>query len=139
MSARDPLAFEGPRRAWQQAYKQAGETIRDLSFAEVHNCFTIAELLSYEAMQLAPAGQGARCLIEGIVVAGGRLPFNPSGGHKAKGHPVGAIGVSMRVLSAMLLRGEAGDIQFPDATLTGVFNVGGSAVANYVSVLGRLH
>ena len=66
---------------------------------------------------------------------GGRLPVNPSGGLKAKGHPIGATGVSMHVLSAMQLTGNAGDMQIPDAGLGGIFNMGGAAVANYVSIL----
>jgi acetyl-CoA C-acetyltransferase len=137
MSRRDAVTFEGPRRAWQQALREAGCGVRDLSLAEVHDCFTIAELLSYEAMGLAEAGQGARLLEDGTVMATGRLPVNPSGGLKAKGHPVGATGVSMHVLAAKQLCGEAGDIQVRDASLAGVFNMGGSAVANYVSVLER--
>jgi acetyl-CoA C-acetyltransferase len=63
------------------------------------------------------------------------LPINPSGGLKAKGHPIGATGVSMHVLTAMQLRGEAGDMQIPGAKLGGIFNMGGAAVANYVSIL----
>ena len=138
MSQRDTLAFEGPRRAWQAAYAEAGVTASDLSFAEVHDCFTIAELLSYEAMGLAAPGEGRRVVDDGTVARGGRLPVNPSGGLKAKGHPVGATGVSMHVMSCMQLTGEAGDLQVPGASLAGVFNMGGSAVANYVSVLERL-
>lgn len=88
-------------------------------------------------MGLAEAGQGARCLDDGTVAPGGALPVNPSGGLKAKGHPVGATGVSMHVMAAMQLCGEAGDIQVPGAELAGVFNMGGSVVANYVSVLER--
>jgi len=137
LAGRDLTAFEGPRRAWQQALQKAGCEASDLSFAEVHDCFTIAELLSYEALGLAPSGQGHRLLEEGAVMRGGRLPVNASGGLKAKGHPIGATGVSMHVLSAMQLCGEAGDMQVPDATLAGVFNMGGAAVANYVSVLER--
>lgn len=139
MSQRDTLAFEGPYRAWGDAYAEAGIGVRDLSFAEVHDCFTIAELLSYEAMGLAPAGQGRRVIDDGTVAPGGRLPVNPSGGLKAKGHPVGATGVSMHVMSAMQLTGTAGELQVPHATLAGVFNMGGSAVANYVSILERTH
>jgi acetyl-CoA C-acetyltransferase len=112
--------------------------VTDLSLAEVHDCFTIAELLSYEAMGLAAPGQGARLLADGVVHASGSLPVNPSGGLKAKGHPIGATGVSMHVLAAMQLMGEAGDIQVPGASLAGVFNMGGSAVASYVSILERL-
>jgi len=135
LSRRDALSFAGPSRAWQQALAAAGCTVNDLSLAEVHDCFTIAELLTYEAMGLAPAGQGARVLEDGTVYAGGRLPINPSGGLKAKGHPIGATGVSMHVMAAMQLCGEAGAMQVPNANLASVFNMGGSAVANYVSIL----
>ena len=137
MARRRVWDFEGPRRAWQQALQQAGCAVHDLSLAEVHDCFTIAELLTYEAMGLAPAGQGHRLLEDGTVLRNGRLPVNASGGLKAKGHPIGATGVSMHVVSAMQLMGEAGDLQVPGATLAGVFNMGGSAVANYVSILER--
>jgi len=75
--------------------------------------------------------------VEGVVSTGGRLPVNPSGGLKAKGHPIGATGVSMHVLAAMQLMGEAGEMQVPGAELAGVFNMGGSAVASYVSILER--
>lgn len=101
MSMRDVIAFEGPRRAFAQAMAAAGVTRDALSFAEVHDCFTIAELLAYEAMGLAPAGQGARVILDGVSRRDGRLPVNPSGGLKAKGHPVGATGVSMHVMAAM--------------------------------------
>ncbi|HRP74407.1 MAG TPA: acetyl-CoA acetyltransferase [Rhodocyclaceae bacterium] len=138
MSRRDPIAFEGPRRAWRQALEEARCGVRDLSFAEVHDCFTVAELLAYEAMGLAPPGQGARMIEDGSVYRDGRLPINVSGGLKAKGHPIGATGVSMHVLSAMQLCSEAGDLQIPGASLGAVFNMGGSAVANYVSVLERI-
>ena len=68
----------------------------------------------------------------------GRLPVNPSGGLKAKGHPIGATGVSMHALAAMQLTGKAGDIQVKNARLGGIFNMGGAAVANYVSILERI-
>jgi acetyl-CoA C-acetyltransferase len=135
LSRRDPLAFEGPRHAIESAYRLAGIGVDDLDFAEVHDCFTIAELLIYEAMGLAPAGQGARVIDRGDSEFGGRLPVNPSGGLKSKGHPIGATGVSMHVLAAMQLTGTAGAIQLPAAQLGLVFNMGGSAVANYASVL----
>jgi len=135
MSRRDFLAFEGPERAFAQAFKDAGVMLGDLDFAEVHDCFTIAELLTYEAMGLTPKGQGARALEEGTVYRDGALPVNLSGGLKAKGHPVGATGVSMHALAFRQLTEQAGDIQKPGANLGLVFNMGGSAVANYVSVL----
>ncbi len=135
MSRRDPASFAGPQRAWRNALAQAGCNIDDLSLAEVHDCFTIAELLTYEAMGLAAAGQGQRVLDDGTVFASGRLPVNRAGGLKAKGHPIGATGVSMHAIAAMQLCGEAGQMQIPGASLAGVFNMGGSAVANYVSIL----
>jgi acetyl-CoA C-acetyltransferase len=89
-------------------------------------------------MGLAKPGQGARIVEEGIADKNGKLPINPSGGLKAKGHPIGATGVSMHALTAMQLCGEAGEMQIPAATLGGIFNMGGAAVANYVSVLERV-
>jgi acetyl-CoA C-acetyltransferase len=135
LSRRDATRFEGGAEAWRRALDQAGVTLADLSFAEVHDCFTIAELIVYEAMGLTPPGQGARAALEGWTAADGRLPVNRSGGLKAKGHPVGATGVSMHVIAAMQLTGQAGDMQLPRADLAGVFNMGGAAVANYVSIL----
>jgi acetyl-CoA C-acetyltransferase len=138
MSRRDILKFEGCALAWQRALAQAGIVLNDLSFAEVHDCFTIAELIEYEAMGLAPEGQGARVIADGIVNKDGKLPINPSGGLKAKGHPIGATGVSMHAISAMQLMGSAGDMQVKNAKIGGIFNMGGAAVANYVSILERL-
>jgi acetyl-CoA C-acetyltransferase len=138
MSRRDILKFEGCAVAWQRALAEAGVALGDLSFAEVHDCFTIAELIEYEAMGLAPEGQGARVIAEGIVARDGKLPINPSGGLKAKGHPIGATGVSMHAITSMQLAGEAGDMQVRNAQLGGIFNMGGAAVANYVSILERL-
>ena len=138
MSRRDILKFEGCALAWKRALAEAGVALGDLSFAEVHDCFTIAELIEYEAMGLVSEGQGARAIAEGMVAKGGKLPINPSGGLKAKGHPIGATGVSMHAISAMQLTGTAGDMQVKDARLGGIFNMGGAAVANYVSILERL-
>jgi len=87
---------------------------------------------------LTPRGEGARAIKEGWTEKDGRLPINPSGGLKSKGHPIGATGVSMHVLAAMQLTGTAGGMQVKDAALAGVFNMGGAAVANYASVLERL-
>lgn len=135
MSRRDVLAFEGPSKAIHTSLGAAGVTLDDISFAEVHDCFTIAELLIYEAMGLAPKGQGARAINEGMVLPDGKLPVNVSGGLKAKGHPVGATGVSMHVLAAQQLSGAAGDMQLSNANLGMVFNMGGSGVANFCSIL----
>jgi acetyl-CoA C-acetyltransferase len=138
MSKRNIIEFEGCAEAWQRALKQAGVALTDLSFIETHDCFTIAELIEYEAMGLTPRGDGARAVKEGWTNRDGKLPVNPSGGLKAKGHPIGATGVSMHVLSAMQLCEEAGGIQVRNPKLGGIFNMGGAAVANYVSVLERI-
>nr|CAD6430979.1 acetyl-CoA acetyltransferase [Rhizobium sp. Q54] len=138
LSRRDPIAFEGARRAWAKALEDAGLGLGDLDFVETHDCFTIAELIEYEAMGLAKPGEGYKVVREGLTAKGGKLPVNPSGGLKSKGHPVGATGVSMHVMAAMQLCGEAGDMQVPDAGKAGIFNMGGAAVANYVSILERV-
>ncbi|MBU9698936.1 hypothetical protein GU927_013880 [Rhodobacteraceae bacterium HSP-20] len=138
MSKRDIISFEGCTVAWRQALDRAGLTLGDLSFVETHDCFTIAELIEYEAMGLTPAGQGARAIKEGWTQPDGRLPVNLSGGLKAKGHPIGATGVSMHVLTTMQLCDEAGAIQAKDPQFGGIFNMGGAAVANYVSILERV-
>ena len=137
IASRDIVRFEGAREAWARAYAEAGVTVADLSFVETHDCFTIAELIEYEAMGLAAEGKGGRAALDGWTAAGGRLPVNRSGGLKSKGHPIGATGVSMHVLASMQLTGSAGAMQLPKADLAGVFNMGGAAVANYVSVLER--
>ena len=138
MSKRDILKFEGCAEAWRRALADARLALDDLSFVETHDCFTIAELIEYEAMGLVGEGEGARAMQEGWTQKDGRLPVNPSGGLKAKGHPIGATGVSMHALTAMQLAGTAGDIQVKNARLGGVFNMGGAAVANYVSILERI-
>lgn len=138
MSRRDALRFEGCTEAWRQAFEQAGVGLDDLSFVETHDCFTIAELIEYEAMGLTAEGKGAWAVKEGWTEMTGKLPINPSGGLKAKGHPIGATGVSMHVLSAMQLCGDAPEgMQLAAPRLAGVFNMGGTAVANYASILER--
>jgi acetyl-CoA C-acetyltransferase len=138
MSRRDILEFRGARMAWARALADAGVTLDDLSLVETHDCFTIAEMLEYEAMGLAAPGEGHRVIREGITAKGGRLPVNASGGLKSKGHPIGATGVSMHVMAAMQLMGDAGDMQIAGANMAGVFNMGGAAVANYCSILERV-
>jgi acetyl-CoA C-acetyltransferase len=134
-SRRDPVAFEATRVSWQRALEMAGVGLADLDFAEVHDCFTIAELLMYEAMGLTGPGQGARAIEEGWVYKDGKLPVNVSGGLKAKGHPVGATGVSQHVISAMQLTGTAGEMQLASPRRAAVQNMGGVGIANYVSIL----
>ncbi len=138
LSRRDPLEFAGARQAFGVALADAAVGVTELDLIESHDCFTIAELLQYEAFGLAEPGKGRRVVDEGLAERDGVLPINVSGGLKAKGHPIGATGVSMHALAAMQLAGEAGELQLPAAELAAVFNMGGAAVANYASVLERV-
>lgn len=136
ISKRDLSELRGCREAWNLAFRRAQLSgVSDLDFVETHDCFTIAELMQYEAMGLTEPGQGHKALQEGWVMADGRLPVNRSGGLKAKGHPIGATGVSMHAMAALQLQGRANAMQLKDVSLGGVFNMGGSGVANYVSIL----
>ena len=138
MRARDIVAFEGCQMAWARALGQAKLKLDDLSFVETHDCFTIAELIEYEAMGLAKPGDGARAALEGWTEKDGKLPVNRSGGLKAKGHPIGATGVSMHVISAWMLLGRFRADVLPDARFAGILNMGGASVANYGSILERV-
>ncbi|WP_032407269.1 acetyl-CoA acetyltransferase [Rhodococcoides fascians] len=132
---RDPLVFHGAKTAFSNALRDAGVTLDDLDLLETHDCFTVAELLQYEAFGLAEPGKGGTVLAEGVTERDGRLPVNVSGGLKSKGHPIGATGVSQHVMAAMQLTGEAGDMQLARADRAAVFNMGGAAVANYATIL----
>ncbi|MEK9900415.1 MAG: acetyl-CoA acetyltransferase [Rhodospirillaceae bacterium] len=135
MSRRTVIDFVGPAEAFARAFAEAGVSVDDLGFAEVHDCFTSAELLSYEAIGLTAKGEGETAIKEGWTYADGKLPVNRSGGLKAKGHPLGATGVSMHAIASMQLTGTAGDLQLDNPNLGAVFNMGGSAVSSYVSIL----
>lgn len=136
MSRRNVIDFEGPSEAFSRAFAEAGISIGDLGFVEVHDCFTSAELLSYEAMGLTGRGKGEEAIREGWTQADGKLPVNRSGGLKAKGHPLGATGISMHAIASMQLLGKAGDMQLKNSPKLGAtFNMGGSAVSSYVSIL----
>lgn len=135
-SRRDPLEFAGAEAAWRSALTAAGRRVEELDLVELHDCFTIAELQLYEVLGIAPRGKGVTALDDGTVHRGGSLPVNPSGGLKAKGHPIGATGVSQHIHAALQLTGTAGAIQLAGAPrLAGVFNMGGVAVANHASIL----
>merc|ERR1711991_883223 len=103
MSKRDKTEFRGAALSWKKALSDAQINLMDLSFVETHDCFTIAELIEYEAMGLTKIGEGYKAIEEGWVQKTGKLPINPSGGLKSKGHPVGATGVSQHVMSVMQL------------------------------------
>lgn len=136
LSAKRPERFEGPTMAVGHAYHAAGIGVGDLGVAEVHDCFTIAELLCTEALGLAPPGEGSAIVRERQTERDGRLPINLSGGLKAKGHPVGATGISMHVMVARQLLGEAGEMQLERPPELGLcLNMGGGAVTTAVSIL----
>ena len=126
------------KHAIKKALDEAGMTIDDIDVAEVHDCFTINELLIYEALGLVPDGKGREALLNGEVYIGGKLPVNPSGGLKAKGHPVGATGVSMHVLITRQLLKKAIGLQVDGASTGLTLNIGGSGGTNVVSILRRV-
>ncbi|MUV56838.1 thiolase domain-containing protein [Halogeometricum sp. CBA1124] len=121
------------REAADAAYDRAGRTPAEVDFAEVHDCFTIAELLAYEDLGFADRGEGWRLVEEGRTARDGDLPVNTSGGLKAKGHPLGATGIGQVVEVFEQLRGEAGDRQV-DGEVALSHNVGGSGGAATVFV-----
>jgi acetyl-CoA C-acetyltransferase len=135
---RDPIEFGGSVTAWERARAMAGTDLVDLDLIELHDCFTIAELVMYEVLGITPRGKGGTAIEDGTVLREGTIPVNLSGGLKSKGHPVGATGVSQHVMAAMQLAGAAGDLQLPGARRAAVHNMGGLAVANYVSILEAL-
>ena len=138
LSARNPLDFRGAQQAMNQALQKAGMTLIEADLLETHDCFTVAELLQYEAFGLTNRGEGRTAIESGLVSVAGDLPVNPSGGLKAKGHPLGATGVSMHVTACMQVTGTFPGRQIPDATTAAVFNMGGAAVSNFASILERV-
>lgn len=129
--------LEGASFAVNKALQDAGVTINDINLAEVHDCFTITELLLYSAMGIAPAGKEFEALESGLVQPDGQLPVNLSGGLKAKGHPIGATGVSMHAYIYKQLMQQAWGQQVKEANMGLVVNIGGSGTSNAVSVLER--
>lgn len=124
--------------AARKAYTKSGLSPTDFDVATCHDCFTIAELMAYEDLGFCQKGEGAKMVREGQTEIGGRIPVNVDGGLKAKGHPVGATGVSMMVEVSKQLRGEAGKRQVPLKKGNGlVHNVGGTGHYCYVTVLSR--
>jgi acetyl-CoA C-acetyltransferase len=124
--------------AAKRAYSMARVTPQDIDVATVHDCFTIAELMAYEDLGFCKKGEAAKMIREGQTEIGGKIPVNLDGGLKAKGHPVGATGVSMAVEITKQLRGEAGRRQAPVKNGVGlVHNIGGTGHYAYVTVLSR--
>ncbi len=124
-------------RAARDAYAQAGIAAKDVDVAEVHDCFTIAEVLAVEDLGFAEKGAGGHLAVDGVTAKDGRLPVNPSGGLKAKGHPLGATGTAQVHEIFLQLRGEADDRQTAGAETGLTHNVGGSGATCAVHVFGR--
>jgi len=119
------------------AYKMAKTTPKDIDFAEVHDCFTIAEICAIEDLGFVKKGEGGGAAESGLTALGGKIPINPSGGLKACGHPVGATGVKQAVEITLQLRGEAGKRQIDGAEIGLTHNVGGSGGTAVVHIFGR--
>jgi acetyl-CoA C-acetyltransferase len=116
----------------------AGIGPADVDLAEVHDCFSIAEICCIEALGLVEKGTGRSAAREGLTALGGRIPVNTSGGLKSKGHPVGATGVAQAIEIFEQLRGEAGDRQVHDAKVGLTQNMGGSGASSAVHVFRRV-
>ncbi len=131
----DITALEVVAAAGRQAYKMAGRAPGDVDVAEVHDAFTIIEMLSNEALGLIEHGRGGKAALAGETSLGGRIPINPSGGLKSKGHPVGATGVAQVHELLLQLRGEAGSRQVPRARVGLAENMGGAGGSATVAIL----
>jgi acetyl-CoA C-acetyltransferase len=135
-SKEDITTFRAVRMAGEKAYRMAGVTARDIEFAELHDCFTIAEIIATEDLDFVPKGQGGRYAIEGRTCLKGERPVNASGGLKAKGHPVGATGAGQICDIVTQIRGEAGELQVARHSLGLAENLGGSGATAVVTILG---
>lgn len=125
------------REAGRQAYAMAGMGPQDIDVAEVHDCFTIAEMMAYEDLGFAAPGKGPDLIHAKETYLGGKIPVNVDGGLLSKGHPIGATGGSQVRTVVLQLRGEAGDIQVPDAAVGLVHNIGGVGLYGNVTILAR--
>src|SRR6185369_16061093 len=131
----DITTFPAVRRAAEKAYHMAGVTAKDIQFAELHDCFTIAEIIATEDLGFVPRGEGGPYAFAGHTTRTGERPVNTSGGLKAKGHPVGATGVAQICDLVLQMRCEAGERQIPRHSLGLAQNLGGSGATCVVSIL----
>jgi acetyl-CoA C-acetyltransferase len=139
LSSRTSLVeIPGTRQAALQAFSQAGLSPKDVDFAEVHDCFTIAEVLATEDLGLVKKGHGARAAEDGLTALSGDIPINPSGGLKAKGHPVGATGAAQAVEVFEQLDGRAGARQVKDAEVGLTHNIGATGGSCAVHIFRRV-
>lgn len=134
-SRADMTTLPATTLAAERAFKMAGKTPKDIHFAEVHDCFTIAEIVVLEALGFCKPGEGGKQAPSGRTALGGELPVNPSGGLKSKGHPVGATGVAQAVEIVTQLRGDAGKRQVKGARVGLAQNMGGTGASTVVSIL----
>lgn len=123
--------------ASKKAYKDAKIKPEDIDFAEVHDCFSIAEILAIEGLGFCKPGEGGKITEEGETEIDGRIPINPSGGLKGKGHPVGATGIAQAVEAVLQLRGKAGRRQVKDAEIGLIHNLGGSGATTVINIFER--
>ncbi len=136
LHSRDDMTWlRGTEVAANEAYKMAGKTPKKIDFAEVHDCFTIAEVCVTEALGFFKAGRGGAAALDGKTARDGMMPINPSGGLKSKGHPVGATGIAQIVEISNQLRGEAGKRQLEKANVGLAQNMGGSGGSTIVHIL----
>ncbi|TRZ91106.1 MAG: thiolase domain-containing protein [Methanosarcinales archaeon] len=133
----DITTLDATVAAAKRAYKMANLTSKDIDFAEVHDCFTIAEICAIEDLGFVKKGEGGKATIDGMTAIGGQIPINTSGGLKACGHPVGATGVKQAVEMVLQLRGEAGKRQIDGAEIGLTHNVGGSGGTAVIHIFGR--
>ncbi len=130
----DPAVLDSVAKSAARAYEMAGVRPESIQVAEVHDCFTIAEVCCIEALGLVCAGEGGQAARGGVTALGGRIPVNTSGGLKSKGHPVGATGVAQAIEIFEQLRGEAGDRQVEGARVGLTQNMGGSGASSVVHI-----
>ena len=133
----DYLGFRSTQMAAQQAYKMAGVSAQDISFAEVHDCFTWTEISNIEDLGFCEKGQGGQLTAEGRTALSGDIPINPSGGLKSFGHPIGASGVRMIYECVKQLQGQCGERQVKNPQLGLAHNVGGPGAVSCVIILGN--
>ncbi len=131
----DFVTFKATTEAAQKAYKMANKSPQDINVAEVHDCFTIAEICAIEDLGFFEKGKGAKATEDGLTEIDGKIPINPSGGLKGKGHPVGATGVAQIVNLVEQLRGEAKELQVKNAKVGLAHNLGGSGATVTVTIL----
>jgi acetyl-CoA C-acetyltransferase len=136
LHAREKICtFRSTVNAARMAYKQAGVKPEDIDVAEVHDCFTIAEICAIEDLGFVKKGEGGKAVEEGQTTLDGEIPINTSGGLKARGHPVGATGIAQVVEIVKQLRGDAGKRQVKGATLGLAHNIGGSGASCVVHIM----